>query len=212
MSDVQIIKGHFYDCSEDRELRIRPESYCIVKDGVSQGIFREVPAGYAGAKVTDYGDSIIMPGLVDLHTHAPQYPFRAIGMDMELLEWLETYTFPEEARYSSLEYASRAYDIFADDLKTSATTRAVIFGTIHTQATLLLMEKLEQTGLITCVGKVNMDRNCPDYYRETAEESLRETERFIEESAGYRNTSPILTPRSGPTRSPSASTPGRSTS
>ena len=60
---------------------------------------------------------------------------------------------------------------------------------------MLLMEKLEQSGLITYVGKVNMDRNCPDYYQETAEQSLRETERFIENSERFHNTQPILTPR-----------------
>ena len=199
MSGIKIIKGNFYDCSHNRKLRVRSGFYCVVKDGVSQGVFREIPAEYAGAEVTDYSDKIIIPGLVDLHTHAPQYSYRGSGMDLELLDWLNTYTFPEEARYSSMEYASQAYGIFAEDLVRSATTRAVIFGTIHREATLLLMDKLETTGLVTYVGKVNMDRHAPEDCMEETEDSLKETKQFIEESGKYENTHPILTPRFIPT-------------
>jgi guanine deaminase len=199
MDNIQIIKGNFFDCSQDMELRARTGAYCVVKDGISEGIFDELPEKYAGAPVTDYGDMLIMPALVDLHTHAPQYTFHGMGMDLELLEWLNTYTFPEEARYRDLEYASQAYDIFVDALTRSGTGRAVIFGTIHTEATLLLMEKLEKSGLVTYVGKVNMDRNSSDNYREETEESLRETERFVEKAHSFRNTFPILTPRFIPT-------------
>lgn len=199
MDNIQIIKGNFFDCSQDMELRARTGAYCVVKDGRSEGIFDELPEKYAGAPVTDYGDMLIMPALVDLHTHAPQYTFHGMGMDLELLEWLNTYTFPEEARYRDLEYASQAYDIFVDALTRSGTGRAVIFGTIHTEATLLLMEKLEKSGLVTYVGKVNMDRNSPDNYREETAQSLRETERFVEEALSFRSTFPILTPRFIPT-------------
>ena len=199
MDNIQIIKGNFFDCSQDMELRARTGAYCVVKDGISEGIFDELPEKYAGAQVTDYGDMLIMPALVDLHTHAPQYTFHGMGMDLELLEWLNTYTFPEEARYRDLEYASQAYDIFVDALTRSGTGRAVIFGTIHTEATLLLMEKLEKSGLVTYVGKVNMDRNSPDNYREETAQSLRETERFVEEALSFRSTFPILTPRFIPT-------------
>lgn len=87
---------------------------------------------------------------------------------MELLDWLETNTFPEEAKYRDLDYAKEAYGIFSENLKKSATTRACIFATIHKEATLLLMDLLEQSGLCTLVGKVNMDRNCPDYLSEAS--------------------------------------------
>ena len=80
-------------------------------------------------------------------------------MDLELLDWLNTVTFPEEARYADLNYAEKAYSIFTDDIKHSATTRASIFGTLHVDATELLMDLMEKTGLKTFIGKVNMDRN-----------------------------------------------------
>ena len=95
---------------------------------------------YAGFPLTDYGDRLIVPGLTDLHLHAPQYSFRGLGMDLELLEWLNTRTFPEEAKYSDMEYAGKAYTIFAENMKHSATTRACIFATMHREATELLMD------------------------------------------------------------------------
>ncbi|MDO5785815.1 MAG: amidohydrolase family protein [Eubacteriales bacterium] len=147
----------------------------------------------------DYSDHMIIPGLVDLHVHAPQYPFRGMAMDLELIDWLNTYTFVEEAKYANLDYAEKAYDIFVDDLKHSATTRAVVFGTIHNDATLLLMEKLEKAGIASYVGKVNMDRNSPEYLcEESAEQSAKATEQWLIASERFENVKPILTPRFTP--------------
>ena len=75
--------------------------------------------------------------MIDLHIHAPQYTFRGTGMDLELLEWLETNTFPEEAKYKDVLYANEAYAKFAKNLKHSSTTRACVFGTIHRRSTLV---------------------------------------------------------------------------
>ena len=82
---------------------------------------------------------------------------------MELLEWLETNTFPEESKFCDLDYAEKSYRIFVKNMQKSATTRACVFATLHRPATVLLMDMLEQSGLSTFVGKVNMDRNAPDY-------------------------------------------------
>lgn len=115
-------------------------------------------------------------------------------MDCELLDWLKRYTFPEEAKYADTDYAERAYGIFADSMKKSATTRAVIFGTIHREATLILMDLMEAAGIVSYVGKVNMDRDAPDDLRES---SAVETLKFIRDSAQrkYHLTMPIITPR-----------------
>lgn len=198
---VFILKGNIVYSKNKDELRILKDHYLISEGSLVKGIFEQVPPEYAQVSVSDYGECLIIPGLTDLHVHAPQYTFRAMGMDMELLEWLETNTFPEEAKYQDLEYARRAYRIFTDNLKRSATTRACIFGTIHRDATLLLMDQLEQSGLVTYVGKVNMDRNCPDYLREeSAEESGIQTVEWIKDvlHKKYQNTMPILTPRFTP--------------
>jgi len=191
-----IIKGDICYSADKDDLLTFEDSYAVCEDGVCRGVFREIPDRYKGLNVYDHSGMLVIPGMVDLHTHAPQYAYRGLGMDHELLDWLELYAFPEEAKYADQVYADKAYGIFADAVKHSATTRAVIFGTLHREATELLMDKLEQTGIVSYVGKVNMDRNSSDSLIETAADSLKETERFILETADkYKNTHPIITPR-----------------
>lgn len=198
---ITIIKGHFICTEKPSEFSVYPNHYLIAEDGIIEGLYDVLPEKYAGVPVQDYGDRMIMPGCVDLHVHAPQYSYRGLGMDMELLEWLETNTFPEESKMKDINYAKKSYSIFVENLRKSATTRACIFATVHREATLLLMDMLENAGLCTMTGKVNMDRNCPDYIREaSADVSAKETIQWVEDvlNRHYKNTYPILTPRFTP--------------
>ena len=192
-----VLKGNI--CySEDRNLlRTVEQGYLVCLEGKSEGVFKELPEQFLNLPLTDWGDNMIIPGLIDLHIHAPQFSFRGLNMDLELLDWLNTNTFPEEAKYKDLDYAKKAYEIFADTMKKSGTTRACIFATIHRPATEVLMDLMEETGLKTMVGKVNMDRNSPEYYCEnSAAESERDTAAWLEHvKSRYENVSPILTPR-----------------
>ncbi len=191
-----VIKGNICYSRSSTQLCVAENSYVVCENGSCAGVYQTLPECYAAFPCYDYTDKLVIPGLTDLHVHAPQYPFRGLGMDLELIDWLNTHTFVEEAKYADMEYADQAYEIFADDLKNSATTRACIFATIHTQATSLLMEKLEQSGIKAYVGKVNMDRNSPAYLcEETPEQAAMDTEKWIAENSGYENIKPILTPR-----------------
>ena len=192
-----IVKGNFcYSRSMD-ELVCEENACAVIENGRVTGVFHTLPERYAALPVLDYGDRLILPGMTDLHVHAPQFSFRGLGMDMELLEWLNTYTFPEESKYKELDYAERAYGSFVEHLLHSTTTRAAIFATIHVPATELLMQKLEDAGLGCYVGKVNMNRNSPVYLREiSTNQALRDTERWIcETKERYAHVKPILTPR-----------------
>lgn len=196
-----VLKGNIIFNKSVSEFAIYEHGYLVYADGIVKGVYQKLPAEYANDQIEDYGDKLIIPGLIDTHIHAPQYSFRGLGMDMELLDWLNTNTFPEESKMQSLDYAKKSYGIFVENMKKSATTRAVVFGTIHRPATLLLMDLLEESGLACMVGKVNMDRNSPDYLCETsAEASAQETVAWLEDVAakGYKNTLPILTPRFTP--------------
>ncbi|WP_050641342.1 MULTISPECIES: amidohydrolase family protein [Clostridia] len=198
---IFILKGNIVYSRSAEELEICEHGYLVCENGRVKGVYQTLPFVYGGIPITDYEDRLIIPGLVDLHVHAPQYSYRGLGMDMELLEWLETNTFPEEAKFRETEYAKKAYRIFVDRMRRSATTRACIFATVHREATLLLMDMLEEAGLSTMVGKVNMDRNCPDYLREeSAEVSAAETVEWIKDvlHKKYKHTRPILTPRFTP--------------
>ena len=193
-----ILKGHVCHTPEAGSLVIRENACAVCEEGVCRGVYDEIPERYAGLEVIDCTGKLVMPGMVDLHIHAPQYTYRGTGMDYELLDWLEQNAFPEETRYADPAYAQKAYEIFADKMKRSATTRAVVFGTIHTEATLILMDLLEKSGIVSLIGKVNMDRNAPpELTEESPGQAAEETRRFIGESAkrGYRRTKPIITPR-----------------
>lgn len=195
-----VIKGNICYSKTSDELCIIENGYVVCENGICAGVYKELPECYAIFPFYDYTDKIIIPGFTDLHVHAPQYSFRGLGMDLELIGWLDTHTFVEEAKYSDLEYADNAYNIFAEDLLNSATTRACVFGTIHPEATKLLMEKLDNTGIKAYVGKVNMDRNSPSNLCEKSpEQAFADTEKWITGSMGFENVKPILTPRFIPT-------------
>jgi len=193
-----VLKGNIGFSSEDKTLCCMPDSYVVCAEGICMGAFTELPEKYRDFSLLDCGDDLIIPGMTDLHLHAPQYTFRGLGMDLELLDWLQTHTFPEEAKYQDLEYARSAYRMFVEDLKRSFTTRACIFATLHKEATVELMNQLEESGLVTCVGKVNMDRNGGgELCEENAASSLEETKQWLAmvSEKHYRRTMAILTPR-----------------
>lgn len=194
---MKILKGHICYSTDKDTLRTVEDGYLVCEGNRIKGVYEILPDEFSGIPVKDYGDRLIIPGLVDLHAHAPQYAFRGLGMDLELLDWLEAHTFPEEAKYNNIDYAKEAYTYFVEDLKCGATTRACIFGTIHKEATTLLMELLEEAKISAMVGKVNMDRNSPEYLCEkSAEESARTTIEWVEETGERFNfVKPILTPR-----------------
>ena len=192
-----VLKGHICYTPNTKEIKIHPNSFLVCVNGVCKGVYSLLPDEYKDLKVYDYTDKLIIPGMVDLHVHAPQYAFRGMCMDLELMEWLNNYTFPEEEKYEDIEYAKKAYKIFVDDLKNSATTRAVIFATRHRHATEVLMEQMEESGLVSYVGKVNMDREATEKLEEESPEmSAFQTFGWINATKDkFVNTKPILTPR-----------------
>ena len=192
-----VVKGNIIYSKNPSDLAIHENAFLVCAEGLTVGIFPELPEEYASFPLYDYGKCLIIPGLVDLHVHAPQYTYRGLGMDKELLDWLQTYAFPEESRYEDPDYAERAYRIFVEKMRTNATTRACIFATAHVPATLLLMEMLEKSGLITYVGKVSMDRNAPaPLCEESPAVAAAAVEKWLKTSLKkYKNTKPMLTPR-----------------
>jgi len=192
-----VLKGDICYSTEDRGLQAAEDAYLVCVDDKSAGVFPELPERYQDLQLIDYSGQLILPGLVDLHVHAPQFSFRGLGMDLELIDWLNTYTFPEETRYGDLAYAEEAYEAFVQHIRRGPNTRSVIFATRHVPGTVLLMDLLEESGLVTMVGKVNMDRHAPDPLREAdAITSLHDTRTWLRETLGqYARTTPILTPR-----------------
>ena len=195
---TQILRGNIVHAPEMGRLDILEHGCLVLEDGVITGLYRQLPEELANAEVRDFGDRILMQSFADMHLHAPQYPMLGMGMDLPLLDWLNTYTFPTEARFADVDYARRVYRRLATDLITNGTTRVCMFSSLHTDATLVLMDELERAGVTGYVGKVNMDRNgLPGKLQETTEESVRETLRWLD-GCYFEHVKPIITPRFTP--------------
>lgn len=193
------IRGDIVHAPSKGSLEIHPDSYVVAFNCHIVGVFSEIPEAYGGIEIIDHKGCLVMPGFTDLHTHGPQYANLGLGLDMELLSWLEARTFPEEMRFCDMEYADRIYRKFVRDMVTEGTLNAVVFGTVFLDSTIRLMEILESSGIRAFVGKVNMDRNTVNGMTEDTLRSLSDTEELIQRFKGNDRVRPILTPRFIPT-------------
>ncbi len=178
---------------------IIPHGYIVVKsNGLVEGVYRELPENMDWRRqVMDFGDKILIPAFNDLHVHAPQYRNMGLALDLELLPWLNTYTFPEETKYSDPEYARRLYRRFVHELWMQGTMRSSVFATIHSESTRILADLFIQAGMGAYVGLVGMNRNSPETLQNTTSE-LMEGMHMLKahlDEHGQGLVKPIITPR-----------------
>ncbi len=197
---IKVYKGNIIFTKEPDRFEISENGYIVVEDGKIKKVSNDLKEEFKNCEIYDFEDKLIIPGFVDLHLHGPQFENIGLGMDKELLPWLETYTFPEEAKFKDINYAKKVYKNLIKELWKNGTTRCVVFGTIHREATELLMDLFLENGFGAYVGKVNMDRNSQDILIETTKESLDETELFLKKyDDKFLKVRPIITPRFIPT-------------
>lgn len=178
-----------------------PAAATVRANARKAGIYRRLSAG-----------QYLLPGLVDLHVHAPQWAQTGTGFDAPLEAWLEKYTFALEARFADLAWAERVYSHLVDRLLSLGTTTAVYYGTIHRRATVRLAELTAQAGQRAFVGKVVMDDPVanPVGYRDASTAwALAETERFLADvravgATARQGVHPVITPRFVPSCTPQA--------
>ncbi|PQE15553.1 guanine deaminase protein [Rutstroemia sp. NJR-2017a WRK4] len=149
----------------------------------------------------------IIPGFVDTHNHAPQWAQRGLGRGLEILDWLDQVTFPNEARFEDPVYARKVYSSCVDGFIKQGITTASYYGSLHGEATKILADICLSKGQRAFVGKCNMDRNSPPYYTDaSAESSLEVTKDFISHvrkiDQDFTLVRPVLTPRFAITCSP----------
>ena len=162
------------------------------------------------AEFIDFGDKLLIPAMNDMHVHAPQVHNQGVAMDLELLPWLQNYTVPEESKYADVEYAERMYRRFMHTQWLFGTMRSVVFGTVHTESTRRLMKLYQEAGMGALVGKVAMNRNCPDALCEDVDAAIEGMEQLIAEFPQTSNLNsqtsnlvrPIITPRFVPSCTP----------
>jgi guanine deaminase len=187
------------------------ESYAYHEDGallvenghvVAAGDAAEVAIRAApDTPVLVHDNALLLPGFIDAHVHYPQLDI--VGAHGEqLLEWLDRYVFPTEARFGDPVHASEVARRFLDELLRNGTTTALVFGTVHPESVDAFFEAAEARNLRMIAGKVLMDRNAPSYLRDTPETGYRESKALIERWHGRGRARYAVTPRFAPTSSP----------
>ena len=158
-------------------------------------------AAHPDAAVTDYGDALISAGFVDAHMHYPQTGIIA-SWGKQLIDWLNTYTFPEESRFDDRAYAddvaARTLDLALDH----GTTTLTSFCTIHPESVDAFFDAAAARNMAVVAGKTCMDRNAPDTLRDTAQSAYDDSKRLLETWHGTGRAQYAITPRFSPTSTP----------
>lgn len=160
-----------------------------------------LPTLAAGTEVVEYPNALIIPGFVDAHIHYPQTGMIA-SYGEQLLDWLETYTFPTERAFADKAHAGEVAEIFLTELLRNGTTTALVFGSVHKESVDAFFEACEKRNLRMIAGKVLMDRNAPDYLTDTAETGYADSKELIERWHGKGRLHYAVTPRFAPTSTP----------
>nr|WP_064495561.1 guanine deaminase [Pseudomonas chengduensis] len=186
------------------------QSYEYFEDGIlliengkvaQVGAAAELLPKLAGVEVQHYRDALITPGFIDTHIHYPQTGMIA-SYGEQLLDWLNTYTFPTERQFEDKAHASDVAAIFLKELLRNGTTTALVFGSVHPQSVDAFFEQADKLNLRMIAGKVLMDRNAPDYLTDTAETGYAESKALIERWHGKGRLHYAVTPRFAPTSTP----------
>ncbi|XP_011693824.1 PREDICTED: guanine deaminase-like isoform X2 [Wasmannia auropunctata] len=143
------------------------------------------------------GGKFMTPGFIDCHTHANQFPNLGLGYNKPLLGWLETYTYPLEKKFIDTKYAETVFEAVVKRTIEMGTTTACYFASLYTKASVILAKKTVELGQRAFIGKVNMSTPRDDEYYESVQESIKNTQAFIESIEQIKNplVKPIVTPR-----------------
>ncbi len=200
----KVYKAHILFTKEKDHFEVFENGYIAVEDGIVRGVASNLKdLGCEDAEVTDFGNRLLIPAMNDMHVHAPQVHNQGVAMDLELLPWLQNYTFPEESKYADVHYAERMYRRFLHTQWLFGTMRSVVFSTMHTESTRVLMRLYQEAGMGAMVGKVGMNRNCPDTLTEEVDAYIEGQESLIAEfSDANALVRPIITPRFVPSCTP----------
>jgi guanine deaminase len=205
-----VLRGQVLGFTADPFVVDSSTAYRHISDGVvflQDGLIEAVgSAGDLAARITDadevhdYGDSLIMAGFVDTHVHYSQLGIIA-SYGTQLIEWLNTYTFPEEGKFSDLDYARNAAKVFIEQCLANGISTASVFCTTHEQSVDALFDASDAINMRMLAGKVLMDRNAPDFLMDTPQNAYDQSKALIERWHGKNRSLYAITPRFAPTSS-----------
>ncbi len=202
----------FYSENFDNVKYIKNGLFCIDEKGFIEDVYNKTDKNYefVREKYLKHGklkilskSEVILPGFVDLHNHASQWPQAGTALDKPLEDWLGEYTFPLESKYKNLDFANEVYTDIINATLSYGTTTALYFATVDREPSVLLARLCGEIGQRGLVGKVVMDDHVanPEFCRDVSSiEAVKETEKFIEEVLKFKDTYkqkiyPVITPR-----------------
>lgn len=194
--------GDPFEIGPEAALAYDEDGALAVRDGLIAGVgpAAAVLAQHPGARVERVGERLIAPGFVDCHVHYPQTGIIA-SYGKQLIEWLKTYTFPEEARFADPAYARAIARLFFDETLRHGITTACSFCTVHPESVDAFFAEAARRGLRALGGKVMMDRNAPAGVRDTAQSGYEQSKALIARWHGVGRALYAVTPRFAPTSS-----------
>lgn len=206
------IRGHFLDIQNTvaqardihDQVRYVEDGLVIIQEGKIQwfGPWQEGQSRLpTDAELQHYPDQLIVPGFIDTHIHFPQTEM--IGAYGEqLLEWLNTYTFPTEIQFRDASYSEKIAEFFVQELLKNGTTTALVFCTVHPESVDALFNAATTRNMRLIAGKVLMDRHAPEALTDTAETAYTDSKALIEKWHGQGRNLYAITPRFAPTSTP----------
>ncbi|UBF26072.1 guanine deaminase [Kovacikia minuta CCNUW1] len=202
-SSAKAIRGAFLDfvgdpfyMAEPDCIRYIPDGLLVVENGKVQafGAYEAVQQAYTHLETTTYTNNLILPGFIDLHVHYSQTEMIA-AYGAQLLEWLNTYVFPTEAKFKDAEHARNIASFFLDELLRNGTTTALVLTTIFPTSVDILFEEAQRRNMRLIAGQVLMSRNAPEYLLNDAKTAYQQTREQIQRWHGKERLLYAITPR-----------------
>ncbi len=202
----QLIRGRVLDFhadpseTEDNH-RYLEDGAILVEDGLIRAVGDYASLREPGLAEIDHRPNLILPGFIDPHIHFPQVQVIA-SWGAQLLDWLNTYTFPEESRFADPAHATAMAGRFLDLLTAHGTTSAVAFCSVHPESAEALFAASEARNMAMIAGKVMMDRNALPAVQDTPQQGYDDSKRLLEKWHGRGRGRYAITPRFAITSSP----------
>jgi guanine deaminase len=201
---VKVFRGSILHCLGDPGEAADPDAWEYFDDGllvVSDGLVQAAGDASTLSKtlpgdtaVIDYRGKLIVPGFIDCHVHYPQLDIVG-SYGEQLLDWLNRYAYPEEAKFADSGHAREVAAAFIDELLRNGTTTALVFGTVHAHSADAIFEAAEAKGMRLVAGKVLMDCNCPEELRDDPASAYADSKALIEKWHGKGRLGYAITPR-----------------
>ena len=175
----------------------------LVRDGMIAvvGDADALKTDHPEAEIVDYGDALLMAGFVDAHAHFPQTGMIA-SWGKRLIDWLNSYTFPEEMRFGDADYAAEVAKRYFDLTRANGTTSITSFCTIHPESVDAFFSEAQKRGQRVAAGKTCMNRNAPDGLQDTAQSAYDDSKALLQKWHGVDRLNYAITPRFSPTSTP----------